>query len=200
MSAANSALASGIGTLSWPHRVHCLSRPGTVRQDREVVDVRLVPVSASNWRSCAALRVHDEQRRWVADVTYYLCMCRYEDTWHPLAIEADAKVVGFLIWGVDDDASRWIGGLVIDAASQGRGIARAAVVEAVRQLVAQPGCTGIALSYAPDNVAARSLYSGLGFVETGETADDDAELVSRLSVAGARQLASNGDLSAPGGA
>lgn len=125
-------------------------------------------------------------------------MCAYGDIWRPLAIEADGKIVGFLIWGVDDDASRWIGGLVIDAASQRRGIARAAVVEAVRQLVAQPGCTGIALSYAPDNMAARSLYSGLGFVETGETEDDGVELVSRLSVAGARQLASNGDRSAPG--
>jgi len=163
-----------------------------------VVDVRLVTVSASNWRSCTTLRVHDEQRRWVADVTYYLCMCTYGDTWQPLAIEADGKVVGFLIWGVDDDASRWIGGLVIDAAHQRRGIARTALVEAIRQLVTQQGCTGIALSYAPDNVAARSLYSGLGFVETGETEDDGAELVSRLSVADARQLASNEDLRAPG--
>lgn len=28
----------------------------------------------------------------------------------------DNEVVAFLMWGIDDDASRWIGGLVVDAA------------------------------------------------------------------------------------
>ena len=100
----------------------------------DVVDVRLVEVDSDNWRACAALRPHDGQRRWVADITYYLCLCAYGDTWHPLAIEAGDDIVGFLMWGVDDDASRWIGGLVIDAAHQRRGIARAAVVQVVRLL------------------------------------------------------------------
>jgi diamine N-acetyltransferase len=35
-----------------------------------------------------------------------------------------------------------------------------------------------ALSYAPDNTVARHLYSDLGFVETGEMAED--EIVARL--------------------
>lgn len=154
-----------------------------------VADVRLTEGGADNWRACAALRVTEDQRRWVAEVAYYLCLCAYGETWHPLAIEADDDVVGFLMWGVDDDQSRWIGGLVVDAAHQRRGIARAAVVQAVRQLAAQPGCTGVALSYSPDNQAARALYTGLGFVETGETADEGAEAVSRLSMPAARQLA-----------
>lgn len=159
-----------------------------------MVDVRLIEVGASNWRACAALRVRDEQRRWVADVTYYLCMCTYGDTWHPLAIEVEDAVVGFFIWGVDEDDSRWIGGLVIDAAHQRRGIARTAIIEAIHLLVAQQGCTGVALSYAPDNVAARSLYTKLGFVETGETEDDGAELVSRLSLPNAQRLMATGDV------
>lgn len=154
----------------------------------DVVDVRLVEVDSDNWRACAALRPHDGQRRWVADITYYLCLCAYGDTWHPLAIEAGDDIVGFLMWGVDDDASRWIGGLVIDAAHQRRGIARAAVVQVVRLLIAQDGCTGVALSYGPDNEAARSLYAALGFIQTDETADDGAELVSRLSLQAAHQL------------
>jgi diamine N-acetyltransferase len=152
------------------------------------MDVRLTEVGADNWRACAALRVTEDQRRWVADVTYYLCLCAYGDTWHPWAIEAGDDVVGFVMWGVDDDESRWLGGLVIDVAHQRRGIARAAVVEAVRLLVAQPGCTEVALSYSPDNVAAKALYTGLGFVETGETEDDGAEVVSRLSMSAASQL------------
>lgn len=153
-----------------------------------MVDVRLVAVGADNWRACADIRPNEGQRRWVADVTYYLCLCSYGDAWHPVAIEADGEVVGFLMWAVDDDASRWIGGLVVDATRQGRGIGRAAVVQAVRLLIAQEGCTGVALSYGPDNAAARSLYAGLGFTRSEETADGGAELVSRLSMPAALEL------------
>jgi len=46
----------------------------------QMVDVSLVAVSAANWRACAALRVEEDQRQWVADVTYYLCLCTYGDT------------------------------------------------------------------------------------------------------------------------
>lgn len=157
-----------------------------------MAEVRLVEVGGDNWRACVAVRVTDEQRRFVADVAYYLCLCAYGSTWHPLAIEVDDEVVGFLMWGADEDASRWIGGLSVDAAHQRRGIARAAVAHAVRLLIAHEGCTGIALSYSPDNLAARSLYAGLGFVETGETEDDGAEVVSRLTLPAARALAAGG--------
>ena len=123
-----------------------------------MVDVSLVAVSAANWRACAALQVEEDQRRWVADVTYYLCLCTYGDTWHPLAIEVENEVVGFLMWGVDDDESRWIGGLVIDAAHQRHGVGRAAVTEAIRLLIAQPGCTGVALSYDATCMAPNSWH------------------------------------------
>ena len=98
------------------------------------------------------------------------------------------NVVGFLMWAVDDDHSRWIGGLVVDAAHQRHGVGRAAVIEAIRLLVAQPDCAGIALSCHPANHAARSLYAALGFSDTGETAED-GELVSRLRLGDAQTLA-----------
>ena len=145
-----------------------------------VVDVRLAPVDADNWRACVALQVADHQRRWVADVAYYLCLCTYGGVWHPLAIEADGEIVGFLMWGVDDDASRWLGGVIVDVAHQRRGIARAAITEAIEMLTAQEGCSGVALSYSHDNQAARDLYTSLGFQPTGGTTDDGAEVVSRL--------------------
>ena len=147
-----------------------------------MVDVRLSAVDAENWRTCVALRVAEHQRGWVADVAYYLCLCTYGGLWHPLAIEAEGEVVGFLMWGVDDDASRWIGGVVVDVAHQRRGIARAALTQVIDMLAAQEGCSGIALSHSQDNQAARDLYASLGFQPTGETTDDGAEVVSRLSV------------------
>jgi diamine N-acetyltransferase len=143
------------------------------------VRVALEPVTEANWRACAELTVRPEQADFVAPVTYYLCMCAYGTTWHPLAVVRDGTVVGFCIWGVDDDGSRWIGGLVIDAGVQRSGIGRAAVTALIERFEAEPACTGVALSYSPDNTAARDLYASLGFSETGETEDDGAEVVAR---------------------
>ena len=142
----------------------------------------LEPVTAANWRECAGLTVRPEQTEYVAAVTYYLCLCFYGSTWQPLAITRSGTVVGFCMWGVDDDASRWIGGLVIDSAAQRTGIARSALTMLIERFEAEPDCPGVALSYTPDNTAAKSLYASLGFRETGETVDDGVEVVARRCV------------------
>ena len=141
------------------------------------VDLNLEPVTAGNWRDCAALTVHPDQQQFVNAVTYYLCLCTYGDTWHPLAAVRDGEVVGFCMWGIDDDRSRWIGGVVVDAARQRTGIGRAMIQALLDRFAAEPDCPNVALSYVPENKAARALYASLGFVETGEMEDD--ELVAR---------------------
>ena len=139
--------------------------------------IELVAVTAANWRDCAALTVRPGQQRFVNAVTHYLCLCAYGDTWHPLAVTRGGAVVGFVMWAADDDASRWIGGLVIDARHQGQGLGRAVVRQLRERLIAEPGCPNVALSYEPDNTVARGLYRSMGFRETGET--EDTELVAR---------------------
>jgi diamine N-acetyltransferase len=139
--------------------------------------ISLEPVTKDNWRGCAALSVRPDQRDFVNDVAHYLCLCAYGGLWQPLAVVLDGEVVGFCMWAVDDDRSRWIGGVVVDAARQGAGIGRAMVTALREQLAAEPDCPNVALSYAPENAAARALYASLGFVETGEL--DDDEIVAR---------------------
>ena len=143
--------------------------------------VTLSEVGAGNWRDCAALDVTEDQQAFVAPVTRYLAMCAYGDTpWRPLAVEAGGRVVGFAIWAVDpDDRSYWIGGLVVDAAEQRKGYGRA-VVEGLLDRARVGGHPSAALSYQPGNTAARALFAGLGFAETGET--DDDEVVARLAL------------------
>ena len=113
--------------------------------------VDLHPVTPANWRACAALSVKADQARFVAPVTYYLCLCTYGDTWQPLAVVRDGMVVGFCMYGIDDDGSAWIGGLLVDQSQQRTGVARAAVSALIDRFVGEPGCPGMALSYAPDN-------------------------------------------------
>jgi diamine N-acetyltransferase len=141
------------------------------------VQITLEPVTAANWRSCAALSVRPDQREFVNAVTYYLCLCLYGSVWQPLAAVRAGEVVGFCMVGLDDDGSRWIGGVVVDAAQQGRGVGRAMMRAVMARLAAEPGTPNVALSYVPGNAAARSLYLSLGFAETGELEDD--EIVAR---------------------
>ena len=87
------------------------------------------------------------------------------------------------MWAVDpDDGACWLGGILIDLAWQRRGIGRHAVGVALELLADRHGHRRFALSYHPDNDAARRTYAGLGFVETGEREDD--EVVARLELGG----------------
>jgi len=141
------------------------------------VEIILEPVTKDNWRDCAALTVRPDQQEFVNAVAYYLCLCHYGSLWQPLAVVRGGQVVGFCMWAADDDGSRWIGGVVVDAALQRQGVGRGMVRALLDRFGAEPGVPNVALSYVPENRAARALYLSLGFVETGEMEDD--EIVAR---------------------
>jgi diamine N-acetyltransferase len=144
--------------------------------------VILEDVRADNWRACTALEVEEPQQRFVAPVANYLALCAYgESPWHPLAVRAQEEVIGFVMWGVDPaDESFWIGGLIIDRRHQGRRHGRAVVAQLLER-AASDGHREAALSYDPRNTVARSLYASMGFVETGELADDETVARKRLT-------------------
>ena len=141
----------------------------------------LEDVRADNWRACTALEVEEPQQRFVAPVANYLALCAYGDSpWHPLAVRVSEEVVGFVMWGVDPaDESFWIGGLVIDRRYQRHGYGRAVVAQLLERAAAD-GHRETALSYQPENIAARSLYASMGFVETGELEGDETVARKRL--------------------
>ena len=144
--------------------------------------VALEPVDATNWRDVVELEVTVEQQAFVAPPARYLTMCAYDGVWTPLAIRADGRVVGMMMWAIDpEDGACWLGGILVDRRWQQRGIGRRAValalIEQDDRFADDAGSGGFALSYEPGNVIARRTYAALGFVETGEMAD--AEVVAR---------------------
>ncbi|MEK8107552.1 GNAT family N-acetyltransferase [Micromonospora sp. M12] len=69
----------------------------------------------------------------------YLLLSTRSEVWTSLAVYADETVVGHVMWGVDDDGSHWIGGMLIDAAEQNRGVGRATVQTLAGWLSAREG-------------------------------------------------------------
>lgn len=159
--------------------------------DRTGKAVTLVPVDDDNWRAIADIAPRDDQRDFVAALAArYLLLSTRESVWNSLGVLADTTVVGHLMWGRDpDDGTYWIGGMVVDAGQQGRGVGRAALRLLLRQLTERPDCREIRLSYQEANEPAARLYGSLGFVPTGERdgAEDDetAEIVAAYRPSGA---------------
>lgn len=143
--------------------------------------VVVVPVGPENWRAVTNVAAARGQERFVMPVAWYLALCRYEGLgWKPYAIRHGDKHVGFVMSAVDEgENSYWIGGFVIDAAHQRLGYGRKAM-QVLLNWGTEMGCDTAGVSYEPDNLVAKALYAGLGFVETGETSDDG--VVARLQL------------------
>ncbi|MFI2434388.1 GNAT family N-acetyltransferase [Streptomyces sp. NPDC018693] len=148
--------------------------------DRSGRRVALREVDDDNWRAVADVAPRDDQRRFApALAARYLLLSMREGVWHSLAVYADDSVVGHVMWGRDDDGSHWIGGMLIDAAEQGRGLGRAAARTLMGWLADRADCQVLRLSYHPDNTVAGELYASLGFRTTSAVEAD--EVVVELS-------------------
>ncbi|MFK8906130.1 GNAT family N-acetyltransferase [Streptomyces sp. YS-3] len=149
--------------------------------DRAGRRVVLHEVNDENWRAVADVAPRDDQRRYVpALAARYLLLSSRGGIWHSLAVYADDTVAGHLMWGRDEGGSYWLGGMVIDAPEQGKGIGRAAVRTLTEWLARREDCRELRLSYHPDNTVAAKLYASVGFQPTAATSGD--EVIARLTV------------------
>lgn len=130
--------------------------------------MRLEPITAATWRAAGAVRAAPGQLALVAEFepVAYVILARtyvgYEGgIWHPLACFDGDDLVG--VMGLVDEGSTWaLRSFLIDAAHQGRGHGRAAVLTAIDRARAA-GATALRLTVHPTNAPARALYESLGF-------------------------------------
>lgn len=141
--------------------------------------VELREINKDNWRECVRLKTSDEQARFVAPNLFPIAQSKVEPYLRPLAIYDDEEMIGFVMYGRDPaDDCYSVARLMIDERHQGKGYGRAAMIEAIRRMRAEPDCQEIALSIEPENEVAEKLYASLGFRKTGEVID--GEVVMRL--------------------
>ncbi len=141
--------------------------------------LRVVELTADNIEAVLAVAPRPEQLRHVNPVSWYVAKAAYEEVWQPVAlVGADDEVMGFAQWAYDEsDSTFTLGGVVLDARHQGRGLGRAVLDALVAHVRAQPQAGTVVLTVHGDNERARGLYQRYGFEETGEELDGELVMV-----------------------
>lgn len=142
--------------------------------------IRLAPLTSALRASVLALKLADAQLRFVADNGSSLKEAARDRNARPRAVIAGDAVVGFLMYDAPQDGNEArIYRFMIDAAQQGRGFGRAALMAALAE-IATDGYPTVSICYEPENAAAKRLYASAGFVEQG--LDEDGEMIAALSL------------------
>ena len=149
------------------------------------MDIIFRPVTRENFSAVIELTVMPEQEEFVSPNLYSLAEAYVEPAWTPLAMYAGDQLVGFAMFGRDDETGRWwIMRYMIDAQHQGRGYGTSALPGLIDLIVERHGCDELFLGYEPSNEVASRLYARMGFVPTGEMRE--GEIVARLDLTRSR--------------
>jgi diamine N-acetyltransferase len=145
--------------------------------------IRLVAITKHNWKECVALSVAEHQADFVPTNLYSIAETQFYPDACPLAIYNQShQMVGFVLYGRDDDSGKWkIFRLMIDAAHQRKGYAATAMKQIIALLAQKPDGHEILIRYHIKNHAARHLYERLGFVEVA-IEDNVATAVFKASI------------------
>lgn len=137
--------------------------------------IEITEVTRANWAEAASLAVSPEQEDFVPSVMESVAEAyirpHEQETVAPYAISHDEQMIGFFAYSFDPESTDnyWINGFLIDRRFQGRGYGKAAFAAILAHVRATfPQCRRVGLTVHPDNQAARRLYEGFGFRNTGE--------------------------------
>ncbi len=153
--------------------------------------ISIQEVTPENWRATLELAVFPEQQRFIADYTPIAAIALAKAyirpaglVWIPYAFYNDDEMVGFTELALEPESLEdyWIFHFFIDHRYQGRGFGKEAL-QIFLQFIRDhfPQCQAIQLTVHPENEAAKRLYTGVGFIETGK--DLMGEPVYKLSFA-----------------
>jgi diamine N-acetyltransferase len=138
-----------------------------------VAAVELEPITPENVRAVCDLRVAPGQEHLVAPNAVPLAEAYvYTQAWCR-AVRSDGRLVGsVMLWDSPDELGHVLWRLMVDASAQGQGIGRQ-VVELVADHVRAQGVGVLRVSTVEGEGSPAPFYRSLGFVPTGEMADDE---------------------------
>lgn len=129
--------------------------------------VSLFPVTRDNYEAICDLPLSEAQKPMLASNTWSLLEAAYNPGYQVRAIQADADLVGFMMWVPQSALRVSIWRFMIALPHQGRGLGSLALQAAIREIAAEPAVRELEICYHPDNEGSRRLYARHGFVEQG---------------------------------
>jgi diamine N-acetyltransferase len=147
--------------------------------------ITLRPITRDNFEAVADLRVHAQQRNFLASNCYSIAEASFNPCLITRAVYADAQPVGFMMYVCPEPTAEQgeyaIWRFMIAAEQQGKGYGRQALHCLLAEILGHAGVVRILISYWPDNTAAQRFYASFGFRELG--IDADGEMVAVLDCA-----------------
>ncbi|MHB8106856.1 MAG: GNAT family N-acetyltransferase [Candidatus Cryosericum sp.] len=100
----------------------------------------------------------------------------------PYAIVSDdGRIVGFIMVGQKpEEGSYWLAKLMIDSCERRKGYGTSALRLAIQMVKESPECKSVQVTYHRDNIAAKTMLQGLGFISAGD--GKDGPIVATLTV------------------
>ncbi|GIN70241.1 N-acetyltransferase [Bacillus sp. J14TS2] len=137
-------------------------------------------ITWDNFIECIELQVTEEQQRFISSNQHalaeaYIAADEGQDI-ITFAVYKDGTMVGFIMMYYDDGdghyehSSYGVFKMMIDKRYQGKGYGRETMIKAIDFSRSSPHGKArvVELTYKPENVVAKNLYTSLGFVETGD--------------------------------
>lgn len=146
--------------------------------------VELREITPENFRECVNLKVGEGQEKFVAPNVMSIAQSKIVfPNANTLAVYAGDEMVGFVMFGYDEDDGRfYLGRLMIDEKYQGKGYGKAATLAVIERLRKIENCRDVYLSFVPENTNAEKLYESVGFEKTGEINEPSDEIVMRFAI------------------
>jgi diamine N-acetyltransferase len=146
--------------------------------------IDLQQIRSDNYYKIHDLYPGNEAKYWINYNWYWTELADRRTGIHTrlVTLSEDSVAVGFIALGkhysdrllkCHVEGSYEIYHMVIDQAFQGNGIGLASTVKAIRFLASFADCKKIMIAHHPENIAAKKLYSKLGFIEVARNYDDD---------------------------
>ncbi|MEK4085128.1 GNAT family N-acetyltransferase [Psychrobacillus sp. FSL K6-1415] len=148
--------------------------------------MKLVEINKDNWLKTVLLTTNEDGKatvveKFVASNALSIVQSIYETGWNVRGIQLDGKIIGFTMYGLDEDTKNyWICRLMIDYTQQGKGYGRKVIQLILDEMKQLHDCRSIYLSTEPDNEVAIKLYESFGFQKTGKMNEGEAEFVLNL--------------------
>lgn len=138
--------------------------------------IHLKEVTEDNWREVNSLEVEKEQQHYVCSnlgilARAYVFRAQRSEA---KAIYNDSGIVGLLMYRECDKVQAFVfDQMMIDSRFQRNGYGEEAVSKAIKLMRNNGKYNRIVLCYCDGDIAAKNLYTKLGFLHTGEVDEDE---------------------------